>query len=312
MPKAVAVILLNWNTPVHTANCIKSLQQYGDASLFDIIVADNGSADNSLELLKAEFPDITFITNGENLGFAEGNNKALMYSITNGYTYSLLINTDTLVDEDIVTKLKTHLNQHPEAASVQPAIFWMHNRGRIWNGRGCFNPVLGTTYTYNKFPPGNDSLNFKRASWNTGCCELIRNEALQKCGLLNNQFFLYYEDVELSFRFRRNGYEVHYLPSVKMYHEAGVSAKIEKGEGFLSPVIHYYFARNRIWLLREHGVKLFYPVYFIVGLFYYSAVWLYFKLRGRNEKSRMLIKGIKDGLFTPKSLIWPDKYPSQT
>lgn len=305
MSKPVAVLLLNYNTPNHTSACIRSLQQYCNPALFDIIVIDNGSADGSLATLQSQFPELIFIDNKENLGFAEGNNRGLEYCFTKGYTYSLLINTDTLVDEDIVTGLKAHMDTHPEAASVQPAIFWMHNRSKLWNGKGCFNPVLGLTYNINRMRPGDQPKPFEKAAWNSGCCILIRNEALQKCGLLNKAFFLYYEDVELSFRFRRHGYEVHYLPSTKMYHEAGVSARVEKKEGFLSPVIHYYFHRNRIWLLREHGLKFFYPVYFVMGFFFYGAAWLYFKLRRRNEKARMLIKGLKEGMFLPKSLIWP-------
>ncbi|MGI4805957.1 MAG: glycosyltransferase, partial [Janthinobacterium lividum] len=144
MHKPVALILLNWNTPVHTTNCIASLQKFCDESLFDIIVADNGSTDKSLSLIQSKYPNLIYIDNKENLGFAEGNNRALIYSINQGYTYSLIINTDTEVDEDIVSKLSSHLDQHTEVAAVQPAIFWMHKRSMIWNGEGSFNKALGT------------------------------------------------------------------------------------------------------------------------------------------------------------------------
>ncbi len=302
MIKPVALILLNWNTPIHTANCIASLKQYCNELLFDIIVVDNGSTDNSLMVLKAQFPDLVYIENNENLGFAEGNNRGLAYSITKGYAYSLVMNTDTLVDEDIVSTLSTHLNNQPRAAAVQPAIYWLHNRTTLWNGKGGFNPVLGLTYS-DKTPP-TDNATCETAKWVTGCCMFIRNSALTKSGLFNKQFFLYYEDVELSYRLRGLGYELHYLPTTKMYHEAGVSAKVEKKEGFLSPIIHYYVTRNRIWFLRKYGNTTFYPVYFISGLLYYGVVWVYFKLRGRNEKASFLVKGLKEGIFTPKSLIW--------
>ncbi len=307
MSKPVAVILLNWNTPkAHTANCISSLKQYCDGHLFDIIVADNGSTDSSLPLLKTQFPDLLYIDNKENLGFAEGNNRGLIYSIENGYSYSLVINTDTSVDEDIVALLSTHLNNHPVAAAVQPAIYWMFDKTKIWNGKGFFNQVLGLIKTDRKLPITGNSP-FKIAEWVTGCCMLIRNSALEKSGLFNKQFFLYYEDVDLSFRLRDAGFQVHYLPACKMYHEAGVSAKlaVKKKEGILNPVIHYYISRNRIWFLRKYGNKLYYPVYLISSGFYYISLLIYFKFRGRNEKARYLIKGLKDGLLTPKNLIWP-------
>src|SRR5688572_25685363 len=192
MHKPVGVILVNWNTAEYTANCILSLKQFCDESLFDIIVADNGSTDNSLKLLQTQFQGLIFIDNQENLGFAEGNNRALEYAIKVGYQYSLIINTDTLVDEDIITKLYGHLQRHPEAAAVQPAIYWMHNKSQIWNGDGRFNPLSGTTSSNTKLPTGS---NYKTAEWLTGCCMLIRNTALLDTGVFNKQFFLYYEDV---------------------------------------------------------------------------------------------------------------------
>ncbi|MFD2145318.1 glycosyltransferase [Mucilaginibacter antarcticus] len=187
MAKPVAVILLNWNTPVHTANCILSIHRYCNKMLYDIIVADNGSTDNSLTTLKAQFPDITYLNNKENLGFAEGNNQALQYSIDKGYSYSLVINTDTLVDEDIITVLSTHLNNHPQVAAVQPAIYWLHNKTKIWNGRGGFNTLLGLNYSDKTIPGINDQS--QDAKWVTGCCMLIRNAALLKSGLFNKLFF---------------------------------------------------------------------------------------------------------------------------
>jgi len=307
MPKPVAVILLNWNTPDYTAACINSLKQYCDENVFTIIVADNGSTDDSLSILQPQFPDVVFIDNQKNLGFAEGNNRALAYSIERGYAYSLLINTDTLVDEDIITALSQHLAAQAQAAAVQPAIYWMHDKGKIWNGEGDFNAVTGAVRSDTKIPKPDDLALFKKAKWVTGCCVLLRNSALQKSGLLNSKFFLYYEDVELSYRLRDNGFELHYLPSVKMYHEAGVSAKIspKNTEGNLSPVIHYYTSRNHIWFLRKYGTTIFFPVYAVINAVYYGALYVYFKLRNRKEKASNLIKGLKDGLFTPKNLIWP-------
>src|SRR6187402_256964 len=191
MPKPVALILLNWNTPVHTANCIASVKKFCDEQLFDIVLVDNGSTDNSLILLKTEYPDLIYIENGENLGFAEGNNRGLEYSIANNYAYSLVMNTDTLVDEDIVGKLSRHLNQHPKAAAVQPAIYWLHNKNNIWNGKGSFNSFLGITKS-NKTVP-HEQQQFEIAEWVTGCCMMISNQALISTGMFNSKFFLYYE-----------------------------------------------------------------------------------------------------------------------
>jgi len=307
MRKPIAVILLNWNTPTHTANCVASLKQYCDEALFDIIVADNGSKDDSLSILKNQFTDIIYIDNQKNLGFAEGNNRGLIYSIDKGYAYSLVMNTDTEVDSDLVSCLLHHMDNRTEAAAVQPAIYWMHDKTKIWNGEGSFNRIIGKTISDLTLPDAEALKSFKKAEWVTGCCMLLRNSALKKSGLFNKQFFLYFEDVELSFRLRDADFEVHYLPSCKMYHEAGVSAKVAalKKEGTLSPVIHYYTSRNHIWILRRYGNPFCYPVYFVYNGFYYLAVLGYLLLRRRTQKAGFLIKGLKEGIFTPKSLIWP-------
>ncbi|RZL30275.1 MAG: glycosyltransferase family 2 protein, partial [Pedobacter sp.] len=102
MPKSVAIILLNWNTPEHTINCILSVNKFCKAEDFDIIVADNGSTDDSLSILKTKFPTLTILDNKVNLGFSEGNNKVLEYSLKKGYTYSLVLNNDTEVTPELL------------------------------------------------------------------------------------------------------------------------------------------------------------------------------------------------------------------
>lgn len=306
MPKPVALLLLNWNTPVHTSNCIRSLLTHCNSNLFDIIVADNGSTDGSLIQLKAQFPELIYLDNKKNLGYAEGNNQAIRYSIDRGYTYSLIMNNDTEVDEDLVSGLLQHLQNHPEAAAVQPAIYWLHNKTAIWNGEGKYNAFTGSVQSNKSIPQ--PAAAYTSAKWLTGCCMLVKNEVLKTTGLFNKQFFLYYEDVELSFRIRAAGHELHYLPTVKLYHEAGASSQrsSKEKEGTLSPIIHYYVNRNHIWFLRRFGNPLFYPLMFGYYLPYYLAYYCYFMIRGRKKKAEYLFNGIKDGFFTPETVIWPE------
>lgn len=306
MSKPIALLLLNWNTPVHTSNCISSLLAHGDTTLFDIIVADNGSTDGSLEKLQAQFPELIFLDNKNNLGFAEGNNRAIELSMRNGYTYSLIINNDTVIEEDLIRSLFNHLQEYPAAAAVQPAIYWMHDKGKIWNGKGCYLPFIGKVYSNLKTPDIADT--FSTADWLTGCCMLVRNSVFKEVGLFNKEFFLYDEDVELSFRIREAGHELHYLPTSKLYHEAGASGQLasREKEGTLSPVIHYYINRNRIWLLRRFGKPVFYPFLFLYYTPYYLAMLSYFVIRGRQKKAGFLLNGIKDGFLTSKKVIWPE------
>lgn len=302
MPKSVALILLNWNTPEYTASCITSVQQNCDAADYDLIIADNGSTDGSLNKLRLQFPDLIFIDNKTNLGYAGGNNTALEYALNHGYTYSLVMNNDTTVGRGMIRGLIDHLDQHPRAAAAQPAIYWMHEPEKLWNAEGRFQQITGKVYAVKK-PTTREMI---LAEWLTGCCILLRNSVLRECGLFNSRFFLYYEDVELSFRLRAAGYELHYLPRLSMYHEAGASGQVSaQKEGTLSPVIHYYVSRNHIWFLRKYGNPLFYPVMFLFYTPYYAALLGYFLIRGRKKKASCLFNGLKDGLFESEKVIWP-------
>ncbi|MGB4776091.1 MAG: glycosyltransferase family 2 protein [Daejeonella sp.] len=301
MSKSVALILLNWNTSDHIIACVTSLEKYCDRQNFDIIIADNGSTDESVSKLQLRFPDHIYINNKENLGFAEGNNRAMQYSIDQGYIYSLLLNPDTTVEQDIVSALLNYLNDNSNAIAVQPAIYWLHQPDKLWNGAMYFNSFLGITYSKRTVKKEANSVD-----WLSGCCFLIRNEALKTTGLFNKEFFMYYEDVDLSFRLRQKSFELHYLSSCKVFHEAGVAGKLLKKskEGTLNPVIHYYICRNKIWFLRRYSNPIFYPFVILYNSAYYSSLLFYLMIRRRWKKLNYVLKGLKDGIITPQIKIW--------
>lgn len=303
MPKSVCVILLNWNTPSHTLRCIETLYANCDVTVFDLVVADNGSTDDSLNQFRKVYPDIVYIENGENLGFAEGNNRALKYSVEKGYAYSLLLNTDTEVHEDVLRPLVSYMDQNKEVGAIQPTIYYLHEKDTLWNGGSYFNKFLGITYSRTK---GQLSQKTTKVDWITGCCMLVRNSTLKKVGFFTEKFFLYYEDVDLSFRIQQAGYDLVFYPFSKIYHEAGVSGKSasKDKEGVVSPIIHFYNVRNRIWLLRRYGSVIFAPINFLYSAFYYGLLLVYFIVKGKKKKANMLVKGVKEGLLTPFASIW--------
>lgn len=300
MVKPIALILLNWNTKAHTKNCIDSLLKYANPALFDIIVADNGSTDGSLNYLKELFPQIIYIDNKENLGFAEGNNRAIDYAFQLKYEYSLLLNNDTIIESDIVEALYLFLQNNKDVAAVQPAIYYLHDKQKLWNGELKFNSFWGFTYSKKHLPKIPTIV-----EWITGCCFLIRNEVLKEVGKFNTNFFLYYEDVELSFRIRQKGFKLCLLPSEIIFHEAGVSGQMaSNAEGTLNPIIHYYLNRNKIWFIRRYGNKLFLIFNYLNLFVYWLMLLTYFTIKGKLKKRANLFKAIKDGFFTPSQTIW--------
>jgi GT2 family glycosyltransferase len=300
MSKKVAVILINWNSYDLTRDTLNSLQKVSYKDL-DVIVVDNGSIDGSGNKLEEAFPRAIILKSEANTGFTGGNNLGFQYAISKGYTYALMLNNDVEVEPDFLEPLVFALDKNKQLGAVQPLIYFHHDRELIWNAGSVQNSWTGETITleYNVRDEGHEQRWIrKHVDWLTGCAFMVRTDVLKQIGLLKEEFFIYYEDVDLSFRISKAGFELGYEPSSVIYHIAGMSHKSkQKGpEGFLNPKVHYLNARNRLWILKQYTRKGFIPTVIIYQAGYYIAVSLYFILRGRFTKLAAWLRGIKDGL----------------
>lgn len=298
LKKRIAVILVNWNSFNVTNDCINSLKKISSPT-FQIIVADNGSEDNSGAKLLTLHPEIILLQLPENRGFTGGNNAGLQYSLENGYEYSIMLNNDTFVEPDFLSILAHYLDHHPEAGAVQPRIFYHHNRKLLWNGGSYFNRVLGYTYTKGEAKPDSPEYHYeKKVDWVTGCAFFVRNSLLRQTGLLAENMFIYSEDVDLSFRIHKLGYSLVYLPSSVIYHISGMSntARTRGKEGFVSAWAHYQNQRNRIWILKKYIPWYFAPTAITFNFFYILLVIGYFALRRRFTKLKAVLQAVRDGL----------------
>lgn len=296
--KRIAIILINWNSFGTTNDCINSLKKVTDPA-FDIIVVDNASADGSADRLWEIHPEIILIKSPVNTGFTGGNNIGFEYSMNNGYEYSLMQNNDTFVEPDYLTHLVNHMDNHPETGAVQPRIFYHHDRSLIWDGGSYFNRFLGHTYTKGVGKPKGDTYNVeKEVDWITGCAFFVRNSILKQTGVLADNMFMNYEDVDLSFRIKKLGYRLDYVPSSVIYHITSMSLKSStKGaEGFLNPAAHYRNIRNRIWILKRYTPWYFVPSTTVFNFFYISLVIGYFAARRRFTKMKAVVRAVRDGL----------------
>jgi len=298
MHPKVAVILLNWNSFDHSSNCIQSLQLC-DYPNFEIILVDNGSMDGSGNLLKAKFPEIILIASPTNEGFAAGNNRGFSYAIENQFTYAMMLNNDVFVEPDFISKLIQYMETHPDTGAIQPKIFFNHDRKKIWNGGSYFLSWLGWTYSKRYMrKAGVLQSQFQQVDWITGCAFLTKTSILKEVGLLKEAFFIYYEDVDLSFRIRSKGYELIYHPDSIIYHIAGSSnkAKVKGKEGFSSPFVHYLNSRNHIWFLKMWTKWYQWPSTLVILFLYYLSIMFYFAFRWRINKLKSLLRGILDGM----------------
>jgi GT2 family glycosyltransferase len=239
-PKRLAVVILTWNGKEDTLACLESLASGGYPRDDDsILVVDNGSADGTLEAVAERFPWAVCIQNGDNLGFAGGNNAGMRRALDEGYRHVMLLNNDTEVPEGALGLLVDYLDGNPGTGSVQPLLVLHSDRSRIdslgqelFSLPGARDRAIGT--------PVEDAP--KEPEPIFGPCAaaaVYRAEALHQVGVLDEEFFVLLEDVDLSFRIQLEGWEAALVPAARVYHKRGISS-----QGKLSGEKKYLLHRN--------------------------------------------------------------------
>ena len=295
----IAVILVNWNQYELTRNCIISILNCSFQD-FEIFLVDNASEDNSVKKLKKEFSYLTFIQNKKNLGFTGANNIAIKEAIRKKFEYIMLLNNDTEVKYNFFEPLVLSLKKDKKLAAVQPLILNFRDKNKVWNFGGKFNKFFGYVATMNE---GVDKskiteIEIKNTEWITGCCFLFRSEIVDKIGLLDDYFFVYYEDADFSIRIKEAGYEIGLQKNSEIYHHEGASWKFKKSnrEGKMSPYTRYLTIRNHIYFIKKHKIKFNFLGKWIYQFFKIFLFSFYFIIRMRFKKLSMVYKGLIDGL----------------
>jgi GT2 family glycosyltransferase len=293
MQHKIAVVIINWNSYLHSRNCISSLTESG-INDFDIILVDNASTDGSGENLRNEFNGIIFLKTSSNLGFTGGNNIGIQYALDNQYDYILMLNNDVFVDQNFIFHLKDYLDLHPDVGAVQPLIYHHPERIKIWNGGGFFNRILAKSFSNRTF---DGNIVPREVDWISGCAFMVRATVLKETGLLNEKYFAYHEDVDLSFRIRGAGYKLVIIPQSIIYHIGGGSSNSakKKKEGYQNPDVHYYNTRNQIWIIRTWLKWYEKPIAILYHALYSVSLAAYFLIRMRWNKLMAVIKGFIHG-----------------
>jgi GT2 family glycosyltransferase len=300
--KKLAIVIINWNSFDLTSDTLVSLSSTSYKN-YDIIVVDNFSTDNSAAQLEKDFPSIILLRSDENKGFTGGNNLGFDYAINEGYEYVMMLNNDVAVESDFLEPLVVKLDMDEKIGGVQPLIYFYHDRELIWNAGSRYNAIFGIPYILGYYRKDKGQLQRKKQKsidWITGCAFMIRTEVLKKVGVLKQDFFIYYEDVDLSFRIKEAGYALAYEASSVVYHKTGMSHKSKEKlkEGYLNPKVHYLNARNRLFVLKEYTQKIAIPTVILYQIIYFFGISFYFIFRRRWQKLKAWNNGIKDGLFT--------------
>jgi hypothetical protein len=216
-------VILNWNGAEMMRRYLPSVIKYSQGA--DIIVADNASTDNSLKVLKREFPEVKVITLEKNWGFAEGYNKALSQIDTE---YYLLLNSDVRVEEGWLTPMMIYMSKNLDVAACQPKLLSDINPKMFEYAGACGGYIDRYGYPFCRgriFNTVEQDMgqydDIADIQWATGACLMIRREDYWNAGGLDARFFAHNEEIDLCWRLRSMGKRIVCIPQSKVYHLGG-------------------------------------------------------------------------------------------
>jgi len=229
----LSIIIINWNTKQLLLNCIASIYNTVRRLSFEVFVVDNGSTDGSLDAVSKAYPRVKPIPSTVNLGFAKANNLAIRKM---SGRYAVLLNSDTILKEASLEKAFDYMERHPHAGMC--GLQLLNEDGSKQNSTGNF-PTLLTEFMSKKLiriffpekyiraftPRTENNDEFVPVDFIVGACMIARKTAIDEVGMLDEDYFFLYEEVDWCFRMKKSGWFVYYLPNAEIYHLGGQSMK---------------------------------------------------------------------------------------
>ncbi len=269
---------------------LPSVVSYTDIEGCEVIVADNGSTDCSLEVLSKEFPTVKTIVLDKNYGFAEGYNRAIARVESD---YIVLLNSDVEVTDGWLSPLLDYMDAHPEVAAVQPKIRSWRNKSFFEHAgaAGGFVNALGYPYCRGRvlWHVEEDKGQYDSITdvdWTSGACMCVRTKVYKDCGGLDASFFAHMEEIDLCWRMRNAGWRLVCIPSAVVYHLGGGSLAYE------SPRKTYLNHRNNLLMIYKNKQHPW-GVLFIRFFLDYAAAFLYL-LQGRPAACKAVYEARRD------------------
>lgn len=259
--KKISVITINFNQPLLTEQLLASIFSATVYKAIELIVVDNGSTINPVPGWRAKYNNIKFIRSEENTGFAGGNNLGIQAATGD---YFFFVNNDTVFTGGLIETLGAILDQHPQVGAVSPMIRYFDQPDIIqYAGFSAMNFNTGRNRCIGQSET--DTGQYDHCTGPTGFAHgaamMVRKEAIAKAGMMAENFFLYYEEMDWCERIKRCGYQVWIEPKALIYHRESMSA------GKNSAMKEYFMVRNRLLFIRRNAppvsIIIFY-VYFLL------------------------------------------------
>ncbi len=254
----VSIISINFNNLEVTAEMLQSLRLISYPNI-EIIIVDNASEKERVDLLKERFPEIILIKSPENTGFAGGNNLGIVKSKGK---YVLLLNNDTVVHPGFLEPLVLKCEENENIGAVSPKLYYFDDRQLLqWAGSLKMNKITmrGFSRGTHEKEQGKYEVDWK-SYYNHGAAMLVPRRVIEKVGLMAEIYFLYYEELDWGEKIRKNGYEIFYVHNSIVYHKASATTLTN------SPLKTYYMNRGRLIFMRRnvHGITFFLACVYMV------------------------------------------------
>ena len=294
----LSIIIVSYNTSDFLKECLESIKKNTEGLNYEIIVVDNASSDNSLQVLRAKFPDVLVIKKQENIGFSKANNLGIEKSKGR---YVLFLNPDTVVYKDSLLGMVKFMDEHKEAGAATCKLVMPDGRLDDASHRGFPNPWNSLSYFFGLsklFPKSRlfsgyslgfmDFSKIHEIDACAGAFMMVRQQAGEKIGWWDEDYFFYGEDLEFCFRLKEKGWKIYFVPSVSALHYKGISGGIKKVSKKITTASIETKRRSTNW--RFNAMKIFYRKHYQDK---YPFLLTWFVILGINLKHWISLRSIK-------------------
>lgn len=296
---SVSIVTINYKEDEVTHDFLASISENNEFVNLEIILVDNGCIHSNEEHFKKVYPNLIYIQSEKNLGFAGGNNLGIQRA---SGKYILLLNNDTEITTGCISSLVHEMENNSEIGLISPLILYHEDKRLIqYAGFSKMNYFTGRNKTIGKFEI--DTGQYDNLSNETGFCHgaamMCRKQDLVEVGLMDENYFLYYEEMDWCEKFKRKGKKIWFVGKSRIYHKESVSVGKE------SNLKTYFLTRNRVLFIRKNTSFLNQAIF---GIYFYCLVcpvWIFkFLALGKKDRAKWVRKAMMWNLRQPKDSIY--------
>jgi len=284
----VSIIIVNWNAKEYLKECLESIlsQSFTD---YEILLIDNASSDNSVSFVRENFPQVKIIQNKDNLGFAEGNNIGITQAVGK---IIVLFNPDAVADKEWLSILVDVLQSSEKIAAVTGKMYYLgeqYGKDAVFCTWSKINPYSAAPYNFH-----NDE-KISKVDYLSGAAMVVKRDIFEKIGLMDSDYFLYFEETDLCARMIRAGYDLMYVPSAIVWHAVSPLSNSENKV--------YYMERSRIRFALKNFDSLNVMSFFFIFLGETLAV-IFRDIKNRNfSRAKTRLRAISWNLSNFKNTL---------